>query len=193
MLLQKLKDYRLILASSSPRRQQFLRDMNLDFEVRSTNVEEVFPKQLKGTEITDYLAELKANVFDLKEKEILVSCDTIVCLGDRVFGKPRDYNEAYSFLKELSGKTHQVISSVCIKSYKRKKIFSDVTLVTFAKLFDEMIGFYLDNYKPFDKAGAYGIQDWLGAVAIEKIEGSYTNVVGLPTEKFYRELLCFIQ
>jgi len=135
---------------------------------------------------------LKANTFVLGEKDILVSCDTIVWFEGKAFGKPRDYDEAYSFLKELSGKTHQVISSVCLKFNRKSKIFNAITLVTFAKLADFTIRFYLDNYKPFDKAGAYGIQDWLGTVAIEKIEGSYTNVVGLPTEKFYRELLCFI-
>jgi len=192
MLLQKLKDYKLILASNSPRRQQFFRDMNLDFDVRLSNVDEVYPNDLKGSEITDYLAGLKANTFVLREKEILVSCDTIVWFEGNALGKPRDYDEAYSFLRELSGKTHQVISSVCLKSNRNSKIFSDITLVTFAELTDFMINFYLENYKPFDKAGAYGIQDWLGTVAIEKIEGSYTNVVGLPTEKFYRELLCFI-
>jgi len=192
MLVQKLKDYRLILASSSPRRQQFFRDMNLDFEVCLSHVNEIYPENLKGTEITDYLAGLKADSFTLDEKEILVSCDTIVWFEGKAFGKPKNYDEAYLFLRELSGKTHQVISSVCLKSNKNSKIFNTVTLVTFTELTDSMIDFYLKNYKPFDKAGAYGVQDWLGIVAVKKIEGSYTNVVGLPTEKFYKELLCFI-
>lgn len=183
--------YKLILASGSPRRQQFFKELGLKFEIRLKEIEETYPKHLKAQEITDYLAEHKANAFDLAEDEILVTSDTIVWLEDKALGKPLNYEEAFVTLKELSGKTHQVITSVCLKSNSKTKVFHEITLVTFVELSDEMIRFYLDNYKPFDKAGAYGIQEWIGLVGIEKIEGSYTNVVGLPTQKFYKELLCF--
>ncbi len=192
MLSEKLKNYRLILASGSPRRQQFFRDLNLDFEIRLKEVDEVYPKNLKAGEITDFLAKLKADVFELSENEILVTSDTIVWLKNEAVGKPKNYEEAFVTLQKLSGNTHEVITSVCLKSVEKTKVFNVVTKVTFSELTDEMIRFYLDNYKPFDKAGAYGIQEWIGLVGIEKIEGSYTNVVGLPTKKFYKELLCFI-
>lgn len=192
MLSEKLKNYKLILASGSPRRQQFFRDLHLDFEIRLKEVEEVYPEHLKANEVTDFLAQLKANAFDLSENEILVTSDTIVWLKNEALGKPKNYEDAFVILQKLSGNTHEVITSVCLKSSEKTKVFNVVTKVTFSELSDEMIRFYLDNYKPFDKAGAYGIQEWIGLVGIEKIEGSYTNVVGLPTEKFYKELLCFI-
>lgn len=192
MLSEKLKNYTLILASGSPRRQQFFRDLHLDFEIRLKEVKEVYPEHLKANEITDFLAQLKANAFELSENEILVTSDTIVWLKNNALGKPKNYEDAFVILKKLSGNTHEVITSVCLKSTEKTRIFSVVTQVTFSDLTDEMIRFYLDNYKPFDKAGSYGIQEWIGLVGIEKIEGSYTNVVGLPTEKFYKELLCFI-
>lgn len=192
MLAEKLKSHKLILASGSPRRQQFFKDLELDFEIRLKEIEEVYPENLKASEVTDYLASLKADAFELKPKEILVTSDTIVWLDDKVIGKPKNYEDAFVILKELSNKTHEVITSVCLKSALKTKVFNVVTKVTFATLTPEMIQFYLDNYKPFDKAGAYGIQEWIGLVGIEKIEGSYTNVVGLPTEKFHKELLCFI-
>lgn len=191
MLSEKLKNYKLILASGSPRRQQFFRDLNLDFEIRLKEIDEVYPEHLKASEVTDFLAELKAAAFDLKENEILITSDTIVWLDQKVLGKPKNYEDAFVILQELSGNTHQVITSVCLKSSEKKKVFNVTTKVTFSELTEEMIRFYLDNFKPFDKAGAYGIQEWIGLVGIEKIEGSYTNVVGLPTEKFYKELICF--
>ena len=193
MLSEKLKNYKLILASGSPRRQQFFRDLNLDFEIRLKEIDEIYPENLKANEITDFLAKLKADVFELSENEILVTSDTIVWLKNEALGKPKNYEDAFAILRKLSGNTHEVITSVCLKSSEKTKIFNVVTKVVFSDLSDEMIHFYLDNYKPFDKAGAYGIQEWIGLVGIEKIEGSYTNVVGLPTEKFYTELLCFIQ
>jgi septum formation protein len=192
MLTEKLKNHKLILASGSPRRQQFFKDLELDFEIRLKEVEEVYPENLRASEVTDYLASLKADAFELKPNEILVTSDTIVWLDDKVIGKPKDYEDAFVILKELSDKTHEVITSVCLRSVLKTSVFNVITKVTFGSLTPEMIEFYLDNYKPFDKAGAYGIQEWIGLVGIEKIEGSYTNVVGLPTEKFYKELLCFI-
>lgn len=187
MLKDKLKDFKIVLASGSPRRQRFFKDMDLNFEIRLKDTEEMYPEHLQGVEITDFLAELKANAFDneIAANEILVTSDTIVWHKNRALGKPKDYDDAFEILKSLSGATHEVITSVCFKSIYKTETISDVTKVTFAELSDDGISYYLDHYKPFDKAGAYGIQEWIGLVAITKIEGSYTNVVGLPTEKVY--------
>lgn len=186
----KQDKFKIILASGSPRRQQFFAAMNLDFEIRLKEIEEVFPNHLKGIEITNYLAELKSKAFDneLLDNELLVTSDTLVLLNDEVLGKPKDYEDAFKMLQKLSNKTHQVITSVCFKSNQKINLISDTTKVTFNTLSDDAISYYLDNYKPFDKAGAYGIQDWIGLVGISKIEGSYTNVVGLPTEKVFEYL-----
>lgn len=188
-----LNTYKLVLASGSPRRQQFLKDLGLDFEIRLKEIEEIYPDHLKASQITDFLALLKANALTVNPDEILITSDTIVWLEGEALGKPLNYEEAFVTLKKISGKTHKVITSVCLKSVEKTRVFNDTTSVTFAELSDEMIRYYLNNYKPYDKAGAYGIQEWIGLVGIEKIEGSYTNVVGLPTQKFYKELLCFIQ
>jgi septum formation protein len=187
MLKEKLKDYKIILASGSPRRQQFFKDLDIDFEIRIKEVEEVFPKHLKGAEISDYLAELKARVFDgtLNPNEILITSDTIVWLNDKALGKPKDYNDAFQILKSLSDTSHEVITSICFKTADSLQIVHDITKVTFNKLSEEAINYYIENYKPYDKAGAYGIQEWIGLIGISKIEGSYTNVVGLPTELIY--------
>ncbi|MGL2966155.1 Maf-like protein [Flavobacterium sp. XGLA_31] len=190
MLSQKLKSYNIILASGSPRRQQFFKDLDLAFEIRLKDIEEIYPENLQGVEITNYLAELKANAFaeELLENDLLITSDTIVWLNNKALGKPKDYNDAFLILKSLSDETHEVITSVCFKTRQKTEIIFDVTKVTFNLLTDEAIHYYLENYKPFDKAGAYGIQEWIGLVGISKIEGSYTNVVGLPTEKVYRYL-----
>jgi len=193
MFLEKLKNYKLILASNSPRRQQFFKDLDLYYEIRTNQIEEIYPKNLKGSQVTDFLAELKTKSLSISENEILVTSDTIVYLDNEIIGKPRNYEEAFVILKKLSNRTHKVITSVCLKSTQKIKIFNVTTKVTFANLTDDMISFYLDKYRPFDKAGAYGIQEWIGLVGIEKIEGSYTNVVGLPTEMFYRELNNFVE
>jgi len=190
MLKDKLKTYKLILASGSPRRQQFFKDLDLDFEIRLKDIEEIYPNHLQGVEITNFLAELKANAFDeeLAANEILVTSDTIVWLNNKALGKPKDYDDAFAILKSLSNATHEVITSVCFKTIEKIATIFDVTKVTFTTLSDEDIRYYLDHYKPFDKAGAYGIQEWIGLIGITKIEGSYTNVVGLPTEKVYQYL-----
>lgn len=185
-----LKDYKIILASGSPRRQQFFKEFDLEFEIRLKEVDEIYPKHLKAQEITNYLAELKSKAFDgeLLENELLITSDTIVWLNDQALGKPKDYNDAFNILKSLSNETHQVITSVCFKTIHKTETIHDITKVTFNELSDGAIRYYLDNYKPFDKAGAYGIQEWIGLIGITKIEGSYTNVVGLPTEKVYQYL-----
>lgn len=183
----KLKKYKIILASGSPRRQQFLKDLDLDFEIRLKEIEEVYPDDLKGVAITNYLAELKAKAFEgeIKPNEILITSDTIVWLNEKALGKPKDYDDAFQILKSLSNQTHEVITSVCFKTDQKTDTLFDITKVTFGILTDDQIRYYLDKYKPFDKAGAYGIQEWIGLVGISKIEGSYTNVVGLPTNLVY--------
>jgi septum formation protein len=190
MLRDKLKDYKIILASGSPRRQQFLKDLDIDFEIRLKDVEEIYPTSLKAEEITNYLAELKAKAFqnEIQANELLITSDTIVWMNNEALGKPKDYDDAFNILRKLADATHEVITSVCFTTHHSRETIFDVTKVTFGKLSDEAIHYYLENYKPFDKAGAYGIQDWIGLIGISKIEGSYTNVVGLPTEKVYHYL-----
>ncbi|MCA0131861.1 Maf family nucleotide pyrophosphatase [Winogradskyella alexanderae] len=190
MLREKLKDHTIILASGSPRRHAFLRAMGIDFEIRQHPVEEVYPDTLKGTEITDYLAKLKAEPFTeaLKEKEILITSDTIVWLENKPIEKPIDEQHAFDMIKSLSNKTHDVITSICFTQKYDQILVNTITKVTFRTLSDEEIWFYINNFKPFDKAGAYGIQEWIGSVAITKIEGSYNNVVGLPTHLLYETL-----
>jgi septum formation protein len=191
MLREKLKNHIIILASGSPRRQQFLKDMDLDFEIRLKEIEEIYPENLKAEAITNYLAELKSGAFEgeIQENEILITSDTLVWLQDKALGKPKNYEDAVAILKSLSNATHEVITSVCFKTKTKTETIFEVTKVTFKTLTNGEIHYYLENYKPFDKAGAYGIQEWIGLIGITKIEGSYSNVVGLPTEKVYAYLL----
>lgn len=190
MLKNKLKDYHLILASGSPRRHQFFKDMELDFEVRIKSVDEIYPTDLKGAEISDYLAKLKAEVFklELKPKDILITSDTVVWYNNESLAKAIDSEEAESMLKKMSGEWHQVITSVCFSTNERQIIQHSITEVKFKELSIEEIRHYIKEYQPFDKAGAYGIQEWLGLIGIEQIKGSYTNVVGLPTQLVYETL-----
>jgi septum formation protein len=190
MLREKLKNYNLILASASPRRQQFFKDLDIEFTIQVKKVDEIYPQELKGSEITDYLADLKSKAFtNLSEKDLLITSDTIVWLENKALGKPKDEEDAFKMLRALSGKKHEVITSISIKRKYFQKIVNDTTIVSFKEITDEEIKYYIKNYNPLDKAGAYGIQEWIGFVAIEKIEGSYFNVVGLPVHKLYEELL----
>ena len=191
MLKEKLNKINIILASGSPRRQQFFNEMDLHYTIRLKEIEEIYPEHLQAEKITNFLAELKASAFenDLKENDVLVTSDTIVWLNGKALGKPKDYDDAFQMLQQLANQTHEVITSVCLKSIDKTDVFHCVTKVTFANLSDEAIRYYLDNYKPFDKAGSYGIQDWIGLIGISKIEGSYTNVVGLPTEMLFQKLM----
>jgi septum formation protein len=190
MLKNKLQKYKLILASGSPRRQQFFKDLDLDFEIRLKEIEEIFPPQLKAEEITNYLAELKASAFEgeLNDNEILITSDTIVWHNNKALGKPKDVQDAFEILKSLSNATHEVITSVCFKTNTNIEVIYEVTQVTFNELSEEAILYYIENYKPFDKAGAYGIQEWIGFVGVSKIEGSYANVMGMPTDKVFEYL-----
>lgn len=191
MLREKLQKYAIILASNSPRRRQFFKDLDIDFIVKLKEIEETYPKNLKAHEITDFLANLKSKPFDnsLKENDLLITSDTIVWLNNKALGKPKDNKEAFKILREISGKTHKVITSVSLKTNHFQKIINDVTKVTFKELLDEEINYYINTYKPYDKAGGYGIQEWIGKIGVEKIEGSYDNVMGLPVHKLYKELI----
>ena len=190
MLNKKLKNHRLILASGSPRRQEFFKNLGLDFEIQLKPVKEEYPPRLTHFEISNYLAQLKALPFkkELLPNDILITSDTIVWNNDTALGKPRDENEAFSILKSLSNKTHEVITSVCLTTTNFEKTLYNITKVTFKDLSDEEINFYIKTYKPFDKAGAYGIQEWIGQIGVTKIEGSYFNVMGLPLHLVYKTL-----
>ena len=191
MLQNILKDHKIILASGSPRRHQFFKELQLDFEVRLKSVEEVYPEHLVAGEISDYLAELKAAAFEgnLSQNEILVTSDTVVWHNNESLAKPIDKDDAYAMLRKLSNAKHEVITSVSFTTLKTQSTINYSTQVSFKELTDDEIWFYIDNYQPFDKAGAYGIQDWLGLIAINEIKGSYTNVMGLPTHLVYKTLI----
>ncbi len=187
---QLLKKYSIILASGSPRRQQFFKDLGVPFTVDIRSVEEIYDPELKGAEICSYLSELKANPFleTIKENDIVVTSDTIVWHKERALGKPKGYQEAFAMLKLLSNGTHEVITAVSFTTTEGTKTIYDTTKVTFKRLSDNEINHYISNYKPFDKAGAYGIQEWIGFVAITNLEGSYFNVMGMPMHLVYKTL-----
>jgi septum formation protein len=179
----------ILLASNSPRRKELLAGLGLTFEVRVKEVHEDFPAHMQREQVAEYLASHKADAYagDL-EDQVLITADTIVCLGERILNKPADAAEAFKMLRSLSGTQHEVITGVCLLTKEAKTVFHDVTKVYFKELSDEEINFYIRHYQPFDKAGAYGIQEWIGMIGIVKIEGSYFNVVGLPVQKLYTHL-----
>jgi len=194
MINKRLEDYHLVLASASPRRQYLLKELGLDFEILTTYVKEEYPAGLAPMEIATYLADLKAASFDtarMNPKTILIAADTIVVLGDEILGKPANHDEAVIMLKKLSGKKHDVITAVCLKSRKKKKTFHVQSSVYFKELSLEEIEYYIRNFQPFDKAGGYGVQEWIGYIGISKIEGSFFNIMGLPVKELYEELLLF--
>ncbi len=188
-MLDHLKDYRIILASNSPRRKQLLKEILADFEVQVKEVEEIAPQHLKRAEIAVYLSQLKSNAFNqLADAEILITADTIVCLHDEVLNKPKDKEEAIRMLTKLSDATHTVYTGVTLRSTEKSVSFYDATEVTFYPISLEEINYYLDTCKPYDKAGSYGIQEWLGYVKIKKMDGEFYNVMGLPVHRLYQEL-----
>ena len=190
MLKEKLKNHNLILASGSPRRQQFFKELDLDFTIQLKPVDETFPDHLQGAEITDYLAKLKAAVFtDLQATDILVTSDTIVWFNGVALNKPEDRDEAYAMIAALSGNSHQVITSVAFTTKEGQTVINDTTTVTFKELTEAEINYYIDNYQPYDKAGGYGIQEWFGYIAVTSLEGSYFNVMGMPLHKVYETLM----
>ncbi|WP_405382086.1 Maf family nucleotide pyrophosphatase [Maribacter sp. LLG6340-A2] len=191
MIKEQFEGFNLILASGSPRRQQFFKDMGLDFEVRLKPVDEEYPPHLKAAEISDFLAQLKSKAFlkELNKNDILITSDTVVWHKNESLAKAKDENEAIHMLNKLSGDWHQVITSVCFTTAQKQVIEHAVTDVKFKALTNEEITYYINQYQPYDKAGAYGIQEWIGLIGIEEIKGSYTNVVGLPTQLTYNTLL----
>ncbi|MEL7268768.1 MAG: Maf family nucleotide pyrophosphatase [Bacteroidota bacterium] len=190
-LAEKLRGHKLILASGSPRRKQFLMDMGLPFEINKKEVEEIYPEHLQGKEISEYLAKLKAEPFQdsLNIGDIVLTSDTVVWNEGESLAKAETEEEAVVMLQKLSGKWHDVITSVCLTSRKTQRVVSETTKVKVANLSLAEIQFYIASCQPFDKAGAYGIQEWLGLIGISEIQGSYTNVVGLPTHLVYKTLM----
>lgn len=185
--------YRIILGSGSPRRQELLKSLGFTFEVKPINADESFPETLKAQDIPLYLAEKKANAYStpVKDDEILITSDTIVWCEGQVLNKPADFEEGKKMLGMLSGRMHEVYTGVCLKNQKKEVVFYDLSRVYFKVLTNEEIEYYLVNFSPYDKAGGYGVQDWIGYVAIEKIEGSFYNVMGLPVKRLYEELIRF--
>ena len=194
MIIDNLDKYRIILASSSPRRQKLLRDAGINFDVIVKDFTESYPEDLVREQIAIHIATEKAYLFsdEISDNEIVITADTIVWCNNKVLGKPQNYNEAVSILNEISGNTHEVITGVCISSSVKRVTFFVSTKVTFDSISDDEIRFYIDRFKPYDKAGAYGIQEWIGIVACSKIDGCYFNVVGLPVNRLYKELKDFV-
>jgi septum formation protein len=188
-----LENYKVILASKSPRRKQLLSGLGIKFDVDSKEVEETFPENMAILDVPKYLAKLKAEPFtnESDDETLVITSDTIVTIDNEILGKPNDYNEAVKMLKKLSGRTHTVATGVFLYNKKRQVSFTTTTDVTFKKLTTDEIDYYIANFNPYDKAGGYGIQEWFGYVAVEKINGSYFNVMGLPVHKLYEELRKF--
>lgn len=190
-MLENLKKYKIILASGSPRRKELLSGLALDYEVRLLpDIDESYPDALKGEEIPLYIAKEKADAYRsvLQDEELIITADTIVWLDGSVLGKPADRAQAVEMLQQLSGKTHQVMTGVCLTTKEFQRSFAAVTEVTFDALTGEEINYYVDKHLPMDKAGAYGIQEWIGFVGVKSIQGSYFNVMGLPVQRLYQEL-----
>ena len=187
-------DYHIILASNSPRRQELLGGLDLDFEVRVLpNIEEDYPDDLDTKDIPVYIATEKAAAYknQITDHDLIITADTVVVLGDEVLGKPTDLDDARRMLRELSGRTHQVMTGVCLMTKERQRSFVVITDVTFKKLTESEIDYYVDKYQPLDKAGAYGIQEWIGYIGVTSLSGSYFNVMGLPVQRIYNELKQF--
>lgn len=186
-------DYKIILASASPRRQQLMRDAGFEFEIRLKETEEIYPETLVSTEVPVYLSRLKAAAFadEIQEGELLITADTVVCLGAKILGKPKNKEHAIEILHQLSGQKHTVVTGVCLTTRHKQQTFSSFTDVYFKELTEDEIVYYIDRYKPFDKAGAYGIQEWIGYIGIKWIDGSFYNVMGLPVQQLYTTLQSF--
>ena len=190
-MLENLDKYKIILASNSPRRKELLSGLGINYEVKTLpGIEEAYPDTLKEEEIPLYIAKEKADAYRdaMQPDELIITADTIVWLDGIVMGKPKDEEDARQMLRNLSGKTHQVITGVCLTTAASQNSFSTVTDVTFAELSDAEIDYYIRTYKPMDKAGSYGIQEWIGFIGVQKISGSYFNVMGLPVQRLYTEL-----
>ena len=188
---RSMMKYKIILASNSPRRKELLAGLDVQFEVRIIpGIDESYPDTLPTMEIAEYIAQKKAKAYreTMADDELIITADTIVVLDDKVLGKPKDAEEARCMLHALSGKTHQVVTGVVLTTKELQKHFSVVSNVTFKTLSDNEIDYYVDTYKPMDKAGAYGIQEWIGYVGVTRLEGSYFNVMGLPVQRIYEAM-----
>ena len=195
LLHEKLADKHLILASASPRRRQLMEEAGMRFTLAAKfECDESYPTTLPAAEVASFLSALKSEAYpeSLSEGEILVTADTTVVVDERVLGKPADREEACEMLRAMSGRSHTVYTGVTLRSCEKKHTFAVATLVYFREMSDDEIAYYVDNYRPYDKAGAYGIQEWIGYVAIERIEGSFYNVMGLPVQRLYTELISFL-
>ena len=193
-MLENLGKYRIILASNSPRRRELLAGLGIDYEVRTIQgIDESYPTDLPVNQIAEYIAAEKAAAYQkqMAADELIITADTIVVVDIEVLGKPQDANDARRMLHQLSNRTHQVITGVCITTAEKQRRFSVITDVTFKALTDEEIDYYITNYRPFDKAGAYGIQEWIGYIGVTGLHGSYFNVMGLPVQRIYNELRDF--
>jgi septum formation protein len=192
-MLSNLKDYRIVLASKSPRRKELLSGLGIEFEVQTLDTDESFPDELEVVEVAEYLAIKKSQPFfeSINDNELIITADTIVVVDNIVLGKASGYNEAYQMLQQLSGKPHRVLTGICLLSKSKQVSFTSSSTVYFKKLSHQEIDHYISHYHPYDKAGAYGIQEWIGYIAVEKIEGSYFNVMGLPVQQLYEELRKF--
>ena len=189
----QLSTFNIILGSQSPRRKELLAGLDIEFTTKVIpGLEETYPDTLQGEEIPIYLAEQKAGAYTLEDNDLLITADTIVWLNGHVYGKPADEAEAREMLRSLSGKTHDVITGVCVRTNKKNVSFASTTKVRFAELTDAEIEHYVNKYRPMDKAGAYGIQEWIGYIGVEHIEGSYFNVMGLPIQRLYTILKQFV-
>lgn len=192
MILDNLKKYKVILASNSPRRKELLAGLGVDYEVRTLpDVDESYPETLQGADIPLFIAKEKADAYQsmIQPDELMITADTIVWLNGKVLGKPEDREDALQMLRDMSGRTHEVFTGVCITTTEWQHSFSAQTEVRFSELSEEEISYYVDKYQPMDKAGAYGVQEWIGFIGVENISGSYYNIMGLPVQRLYRELL----
>lgn len=191
-MLDNLKKYKVILASNSPRRKELLAGLGVDYEVRTLpDVDESYPDTLQGADIPLYIAKEKADAYRniLQPGELMITADTIVWLDGRVLGKPKDQEDALCMLRDMSGRTHEVFTGVCITTTEWQRSFAAQTEVRFAELSEEEITYYVDKFQPMDKAGAYGVQEWIGFIGVENISGSYYNIMGLPVQRLYKELV----
>ena len=193
-MLENLKHYKIKLASNSPRRRELLSGLGIDYEVKLLpGIDESYPDTLKGEDIPMYIAREKADAYRplMQADELIITADTIVCIDGEVLGKPSDGAEAAAMLRKLSGRTHEVITGVCLTTTRLQRTFAAVTEVTFDTLTDEEIAYYVERYRPLDKAGAYGVQEWIGFIGVTGLKGSYFNVMGLPVQRLYKELSRF--
>lgn len=193
-MLKKIEEYNIILASKSPRRQELLKGIGLKFSVLTKDVDESFSRNISVFDVAPYLSIKKARSFEeteLPENYMIIAADTVVIANDMILGKPKDEDDACNMLRLLSGKKHSVVTGVTIRTKEKTKTFSATSKVSFDILDDEDIEYYVNSFKPFDKAGSYGIQEWIGYIAVNSVEGSYFNVMGLPTQKLYQMLKCF--